>query len=462
LSHAETVKPSPLYRLLKPLARLLARLFHRRLAIEHSGRVPDEGPLVVAANHPNMMLDVLLLGASTSRELHFLAKATLFRNPLLARFLSAAGVLPVHRRRDEALGGDTGTGTGNVATFAACHELLANGGAIAIFPEGVSHERDFVLPLKTGCARIVLEAESRRGFTLGSRIVPVGIAFSNRQLFRSDALVAFGEPIDPSPHFPAYREGREADAVRALTLDLEQALRGLALHVPREEDEKLLETLRQFFAGTEIPERLDVDRALVDAVSDYRDRRPLDYSRLRREVLAYGRALEVLRVTHGDLARIYRPGPVIRFLLPRLLLAVAGLVPFLAGTALHYLPYSIPRWVAEARATEPVEVATIKLFTGLLSFPIAYGLVGWVVAHFFGAGMAVALVALLPALGLFTLGYLERASELVREARIFLLHLSPDERVTRLKAWRERLTAELDQRRDDYLSSRTLEKQLEG
>ncbi|HEY7817386.1 MAG TPA: lysophospholipid acyltransferase family protein, partial [Vicinamibacteria bacterium] len=224
-----------LYRMLRPLARPMARLFHRRFQVEHAERLPATGPVVLAANHPNMLLDVLLLGASTTRTLHFLGKATLFENPVLGRLLRLCGVLPVHRRKESP-----GRMEENLETFAACHRLLSEGGAIAIFPEGVSHDRDAVLPLKTGCARIVLEAEAKAGFGLASVIVPVGITFSNRELFRSDASVYFGEPLDPAPHFAAYRDGAPAAAVKALTRELESALQILAPHVPREGDEELL------------------------------------------------------------------------------------------------------------------------------------------------------------------------------------------------------------------------------
>ena len=125
--------------------------------------------MVLGSNHPNMLLDVLLLGASTKRTLHFLGKATLFENPILGGSFDRCGVLPVHRRKE-----NPGRMEENLETFAACHRLLSEGGAIAIFPEGVSHDREAVLPLKTGCARIVLEAEAKAGFGLSSVIVPVG------------------------------------------------------------------------------------------------------------------------------------------------------------------------------------------------------------------------------------------------------------------------------------------------
>lgn len=430
---------APLYRLLRPLARPLARLFHRRLVVENASRVPAEGPVVLAANHPNMMLDVLLLAASTRRTLHFLGKATLFENPILGAVLRFCGVLPVHRRKDSP-----GRMEENVSTFDACHRLLAGGGAIAIFPEGVSHDREAVLPLKTGCARIVLEAEAKRGFGLRSAVVPVGIMFSNRELFRSDALVLFGDPVDPSPYFEGYRRDATG-AVKALTKDLETALRNLALHVPREDDEKLIRILRGFFSEETAPtsDRLLVDRTLLEAVADFRDRHPVDYGRLRRQLLGYGRLLELLGLSHPELDRTYRLVPILRYLGPRLLLAVLGL-PFFAASALfHYVPYKIPALLARLFATEPIERATIKLLSGFVIFPLFYALAVWLTGQ-------PLLLALLPPLGVFSLFYAESASELLREVRIFFWHFRPDDRRERLLLWRKDLVSELEARRRAY------------
>jgi 1-acyl-sn-glycerol-3-phosphate acyltransferase len=138
-----------IYRLLRPPARAFIRLFFRRVGTRGIENVPARGPVIFAANHPNMLMDPLLIGTVQPRSLSFLAKATLFRSPLLGRFLSACGVLPVYRRKDSA-----GEMTKNELTFEACFELLERGGAICLFPEGVSHPREAVLSLKTGCARI--------------------------------------------------------------------------------------------------------------------------------------------------------------------------------------------------------------------------------------------------------------------------------------------------------------------
>jgi 1-acyl-sn-glycerol-3-phosphate acyltransferase len=379
-----------------------------------------------------MLLDVLLLAASTERTLHFLGKATLFANPVLGSVLRLCGVLPVHRRKENPERMEE-----NLETFAACHGLLARGGAVAIFPEGVSHDREAVLPLKTGAARIVLEAEAKEGFRLSTLLLPVGIAFSKRELFRSDALVLFGEPIDPSPHFEVYRTD-PSGAVKALTHELEAALRKVSLHVPREEDEELVRALRGFFAASETPtsERLEVDRTLVEAISYFRDRHPFEHARLRRKLLGYQRVLEVLGLPQGDLARRHRPGGVVRYLTPRVLLAAGGLPFFAAGAAFHYLPYKIPALASLLLATEPVERATVKLLAGLVSFPLYYALAVLLTGRF-------ALLALMPPLGIFALVYLESVAELQREIRIFLWG-------GRLTPFRDALASELEARRREY------------
>ena len=177
---------SPVYGYLLPLARSLLRLFFRRIEVKGRKEVPTLGAVIFAANHPNMLMDALVLATTQPRTLSFLAKATLFHSPWLGRFLAATGVLPVYRRSDSPDETDK-----NVLTFGACFELLETGGAIALFPEGVSHGRQAVLPLKTGCSRIALECEARNGFNLGIAIIPVGLYYSAPAILAPQSLGRF-------------------------------------------------------------------------------------------------------------------------------------------------------------------------------------------------------------------------------------------------------------------------------
>src|SRR4030095_10573344 len=116
---------------------------------------PPTGPLLVAANHQNGLVDPMLLIATMPRTLRPLAKSGLFRHPLIGPFLGLAHALPVYRRQDAD--GDTSR---NAETFRAVSNALAQGQAIVIFPEGVSQPEPILKARRTGAARLVLEAEA--------------------------------------------------------------------------------------------------------------------------------------------------------------------------------------------------------------------------------------------------------------------------------------------------------------
>ena len=152
-----TRTPIP-YALVRALVRALLGLFYERIDVVGAERIPPEGPLIVAANHHNSMVDAMLLLAVVPRRLRTLANAPLFKHPLVAPFLRLAGALPVQRRQEA--GNDPAK---NDALFAATTATLRAGGAILIFPEGRTQPEPVLLTLRTGAARMLLAAESAAG-----------------------------------------------------------------------------------------------------------------------------------------------------------------------------------------------------------------------------------------------------------------------------------------------------------
>src|SRR3990170_7066174 len=90
----------PGYRLLRGLAQIVLDIFYRRIEVVGSERLPARGPLIVAANHHNALVDSLLLIAAIPRQLVPLAKAPLFRLPLIGALARWAGAIPVERPQD--------------------------------------------------------------------------------------------------------------------------------------------------------------------------------------------------------------------------------------------------------------------------------------------------------------------------------------------------------------------------
>ena len=80
--------------------RALLAIFYRRVDVVGLEHVPARGPLLVAGNHQNGLVDPMLLIATMPRTLRPLAKSGLFRHPLIAPFLALARALPVYRRQD--------------------------------------------------------------------------------------------------------------------------------------------------------------------------------------------------------------------------------------------------------------------------------------------------------------------------------------------------------------------------
>src|SRR6266851_5839187 len=205
------------------ILKFALRVYFRRIEVVGLDNVPRDAPIIFVLNHPNALVDPVFLLCLAPRRVSFVAKATLFRMPIISYFVRALDSLPAYRRQDE--GQDVSR---NLETFAAARRLLARGGTIGICPEGVSHNEPRLKRLKTGAARIALAAASDGAFDL--RIVPVGLYYTEKTTFRSSALLYFAEglPVKPVTLEPDGTPPREA--VRELSDQIETALREVMLH----------------------------------------------------------------------------------------------------------------------------------------------------------------------------------------------------------------------------------------
>jgi 1-acyl-sn-glycerol-3-phosphate acyltransferase len=197
------------------LAWVMMRVFFRDIEVAGLERVPRGVPVVVVANHANSIVDPMLMLAFLGIKPRILAKSTLWRHPVIAPFLVVAGAIPVFRPKEA-------NPARNVETFARCGEALAEGKAIALFPEGTSHDKPTLQPLKTGAARMVLQAQDAHE-GLQVLVLPVGLIYEAKDRFRSRVVVNVGEAIVPAPAATGSLSARAA-AARSLTRQIAEGL----------------------------------------------------------------------------------------------------------------------------------------------------------------------------------------------------------------------------------------------
>ncbi|MGH7505006.1 MAG: 1-acyl-sn-glycerol-3-phosphate acyltransferase, partial [Longimicrobiales bacterium] len=117
-------------------------MFYR---LERTGGPIPEGPVLVVANHPNSLLDPLIIFRTAGRPTRPLAKAQLFDQAFVGTLLRGLGGLPIYRRQDGASQMHR-----NDETFRRAIDALRAGDAVQIYPEGLSHSEPGLAPLRTG------------------------------------------------------------------------------------------------------------------------------------------------------------------------------------------------------------------------------------------------------------------------------------------------------------------------
>jgi glycerol-3-phosphate O-acyltransferase/dihydroxyacetone phosphate acyltransferase len=443
---SDRLSQTPADRFIRALVRTVIRAFFREVEVVGADRLPLDRPLVLVANHINSLVDPILVLGPLPVTPRFLATSQLWKNPILRFFLGLAQVIPVYRKQDD--GGDTSR---NAETFARCHEVLRDGGVIALFPEGISHNHPGLQPLKTGAARIVLEAEEKFP-GLGVRIVPVGLFFDARGRFRSRALVEAGEPLDPAPELALYQKDAPG-AVRALTARIDEALQDVTVNYATWEDARLVARAADLWAQERSGEPGEVhlartaalERVFREGYEALRSHHPEQVKEVAEAVREYDRILRWFRLRDAQVASDYEPPRVARFVGWTLFHLFIHLPLAAVGTVLNWPTYRLVGFLANRIARFPDQVATWKVFVGLFLFPLTWIAEAVLAARWLGDRMPPWLAVLLalaagPLTGWAMVRFDERRRLFQREARAWFL-----------LTWRRNLFAELRGRRQRVL-----------
>jgi len=184
-----------IYGMLRWMAGIALHWFYGDIRVEGVEKIPRNTPLLIAVNHMNALVDSLIIGWLMPRRVVMTAKATLLDNAFVAVLFRALGVVPLRRRMDERRQhqGQLPNPARNSRAFREMLDVLRHKGAVLIFPEGTSHSSNSLVPLKSGLARVALQARDNEISSV--HIVPIGLVFENKATPGSVVGVRVGDPI---------------------------------------------------------------------------------------------------------------------------------------------------------------------------------------------------------------------------------------------------------------------------
>ena len=400
------------------------RIFFRRIEFVGLDRVPDASAVIYACNHPNGLVDPLFILCYAGRPVSFLGKAPLFTYPVIGWFVRLFETIPVYRKQDNTTGS-------NRETFDRAHAVLERGGAIAIFPEGTTHDDPQLRELKTGAARIALGAGVAE-----TLVVPTGIYYTAKAVFRSSAMIVFGEPLRVEP---VAQEDPPPDDVELLTAAIDAGLDAVTVQADSHAALELIARAEDIFTADEeqpLAEEFELRRRFIGGYHYLRARDPQRLERLQSALAQFESALRRAKIDVHEL----RP----RISVARLFRVLVLLPLAIIGGIVSYPAYLLIGVLAKRFAKgEGAVMATIKFLGALALYPLSYIAVAILVGVRFGWLLGVTTGLALPVLAYIALMVFEDVDDIIGDVRALAYRMFRRYGYERLVAQRKAIRDEI-------------------
>jgi len=443
------------------ICRLLLRIFFRSVEVIGQDRIPSQGLLLFALNHHNALIDPLFLICLKDRKVSFLTKEPLFRMPVVGWFVRAFESVPVYRAQD---GADPQK---NRAMLDAARQLLKQGNAIALFPEGTSHSDPHLRPLRTGAARLALSTQALSNEAV--YVVPAAIAYEEKHTFRSRAVLNFGPALTvPFVALDAHNEPSR-DVTFALTEQIQLGILALlptantheglvlgevaerilsvaVLDAPEhcQSAVELIATVAHPASSPNLAHRMARRTQLIDAYQRLTAAHPTHVSSLVARISQFNARLDDLGLPVDVTSVKNVPSARRRMFwlwgLWLLLLAPGALLGFLAFSPAYYAV----RFISTRYSGDETDVvATVKLLAGMLLFPFSWALLVGSCAWLGGPTAAYAFSLLLLIAAVAALGFWDVLGAFSHHRRVFMPPHALPEGFAELRVQRARLAEEM-------------------
>jgi 1-acyl-sn-glycerol-3-phosphate acyltransferase len=215
-----------LYNLLHFPAKIALLIWCKYLRINNTDILKSDGPLLIAANHPNSFLDAILLSSIFKQPIYSLARGDAFKNNFIAKILRALKMFPVYRVSEGVENLEE-----NYSTFKDCIDIFKKNGIVLIFSEGKCINEWHLRPLKKGTARLAITAWEQN---IPLQIIPLGINYHSFSDFGKIIHLNFGETITKE-NIGIKNESGFGATVQHFNSVLKSQLESLVYEIPKED-----------------------------------------------------------------------------------------------------------------------------------------------------------------------------------------------------------------------------------
>lgn len=447
-----------LYSVIRFFVKIAAYIFFKRIHIKNLESIPTNVPLIIAANHPNTLLDPVVIAVNLKQTIHFLAKSTLFKTSVHRWLMSKLNMIPIYRKQDVPVE----LQANNEAIFKKCFEFLAKGGSIMIFPEGISLIERRLREIKTGAARIALGAEAENNFGLNMAIVTIGLNYSAPEQFRSEVFINIHEPIFIKTYEELYKKNQH-QAVEALTEQIRVNLEEQTIITKDDQEDELVKNIDKIYknklaqelhlADNDIEEDFMITKGFTDALHYFEEKNPLKIIDLKEKVTKYSHQLNHLQIEDSFLSERKKRQNILSLLLLSTFYLLIGFPLYVFGLISNYIPYILPSKVADAFVKEIEFRASVMFVTGIFSFTIYHGVQVLACQMFFhNIWITAAYAFFLPVSGFFTLFYWQKLESTAQYWRLFKLFFTKNAVIASLLKQRIEIIHWLESAKKEYLA----------
>ena len=373
-----------LYRFLKIIVGIGIRFYYKEVKVLNKKSLIHNGPLIIIANHPNTLMDAMMIGFASKQPIYYIAKGTLFDSKFKLWLLRNLNMIPINRQ-----GEGTTKGVSNQSSFEECYRILEKGKTLVVFPEGTSFLERNLRELKSGTARIALEVEKRNQGKLNLKVVPLGLNYLKAEKFRSSVLINVGNQLPLTDFFEAYKLDAGKTA-KKLTEVFRFNLENVLVNSHSKEQEKLVDEISDLLSSKYIKSEIKGVEADITFLKEIRNRvreiqliQPNKLTEIQLLVQNIQWRLRKLDVRADFLDRRFRSRMFYRQILLSVFFLIIGLPLFVYGLIHNIIQFKLTDFLVP-KITKDIEYfAPIAVLLGLIFYPLFYTIFFFICMYYF-------------------------------------------------------------------------------